>query len=62
MSNSDKSTALLVSTRDGTYPESEEVLTANIDGPTLRSSLQRVGEAKNELEVGNLPSCQRWTF
>ena len=51
----DKSNALLISTRDGTYPESEAVLRAGLDDAALESSLQRVNEAKNQIEVGTLP-------
>jgi protein transport protein DSL1/ZW10 len=56
VSDADKSNALLISTRDGTYPESEEILTAGLDGSALESSLQRVNEAKIQIEVGAL-SC-----
>lgn len=45
------SDALLVSTRDGTYPESEEVLTTDLSASALRPSLQLISEAKQQIEV-----------
>jgi hypothetical protein len=49
------SNALLTSTRDGTYPESEEVLTKDVESSALQSSLQLVEEAKHQIEVGFSP-------
>ena len=45
------SDALLISTRDGTYPESEEVLTTDLSASALQPSLQLISEAKQQIEV-----------
>lgn len=62
VSNIDKSDALLISTRDGTYPHSEDVLKATLDDTALESSLQRVNEAKKQIEVGILSMLAMDTF
>jgi hypothetical protein len=54
VSDADLSNALLISTREGTYPESEEVLTADLAVSTLRPSLQLIEEAKRQIEVRHL--------
>ncbi|ERF77181.1 hypothetical protein EPUS_06461 [Endocarpon pusillum Z07020] len=51
VSNAAISDALLISTRDGTYPESEEVLTTDLSAFALRPSLQLIGEAKQQIET-----------
>jgi hypothetical protein len=45
------SNALLISTRDGSYPESEEILTTDIAASALQPSLRRIQEAKHRIEV-----------
>ena len=55
MSSAEISNALLISTRDGSYPESEEVLTTDLAASALRPSLQLIEEAKHRIEVGGLP-------
>jgi protein transport protein DSL1/ZW10 len=59
--SADIATALLNSTRDETYPESEEVLTANLSASALQPALQLISEAKQEIEVScpSLVSSQR---
>jgi protein transport protein DSL1/ZW10 len=54
-SSADMATALLNSTRDGTYPESEEVLTTNLSASAFQPALQLIGEAKQQIEVSGLP-------
>lgn len=49
------SDALLISTLDGTYPESEEVLTTDLSASALRPSLQLISEAKQQIEVRGAP-------
>lgn len=49
------SDALLISIRDGTYPESEEILTTELSGSVLRPSLQFMSEAKQKIEVRGAP-------
>lgn len=44
--------ALLLSVRDGTYPESEFVLTKEIEKDDLSASLKLAREAASELQVG----------
>jgi protein transport protein DSL1/ZW10 len=55
VSSADMATALLNSTRDGTYPESEEVLTTSLSASALQPALQLVVEAKQQIEVSGLP-------
>jgi hypothetical protein len=54
VSATDIANALLVSTRDGGYPESEEVLKTDLGASALQSSLQLVNEAKHRIEVSCL--------
>ena len=49
------SDALLISTRDGTYPEAEEVLTTDLSASALRPSLQLINDAKQQIEVRVAP-------
>jgi protein transport protein DSL1/ZW10 len=55
VSSAEIATALLNSTRDGTYPESEEVLTTNLSASALQPALQLISEAKQQIEVSGLP-------
>lgn len=57
VSDTDLSNALLVSTSDGTYPDSDEVLTTELEGAPLLRSLQLIRESKHGIEVGCLPPC-----
>jgi hypothetical protein len=52
ISDEDVSHALLVSTRDGTYPDSEELLTTDLKFSALSPSVELVNEAKHDIEVG----------
>ena len=45
------SSALLNSIKDGTYPESESVLVAQVPAQALSLVLQDVQDARSELEV-----------
>ena len=56
VSSADIATAVLNSTRDGTYPESEEVLTSNLSAFSLKPALQLIREAKQQIEVSGLLS------
>lgn len=55
VSDADISNALLISTCDGTYPESEEILKTNLNASALRPSLQLIQKARHRIEVGGLP-------
>ena len=57
VTDADISNALLISTCNETYPESDEILTTDLTPPTLRASLQLIEEAKRQTEVGG--SSQR---
>lgn len=53
VSDADISKALLISTRDGTYPDSEEILTTDLASSALRPTLQLISEVKETIEVGS---------
>ena len=51
--DTEKAQALLLSTRDGGYPESESLLTAELGRDALESSIRLIGEGKRQIEVGS---------
>lgn len=51
LSEPDIPSALLASTRDGTYPESDQILTTDLGASALEQSLQLIREAQSDIEV-----------